>query len=51
MGSSARMIVGFEISARDLDLRGAGDLLGEEHAGHMKLIGIELYQQLLADAL
>ncbi|MBB1498757.1 helicase-related protein [Paracoccus sp. MC1862] len=46
-----RLGAGFEISARDLDLRGAGDLLGEEQAGHMKLIGIELYQQLLADAL
>ena len=42
---------GFEISARDLDLRGAGDLLGETQAGHMKLIGVDLYQQLLADAL
>ena len=46
-----RLGAGFEISARDLDLRGAGDLLGEEQAGHMKLIGIELYQRLLADAL
>jgi len=42
---------GFEISARDLDLRGAGDLLGEAQAGHMKLIGVDLYQQLLAKAL
>jgi len=46
-----RLGAGFEISARDLDLRGAGDLLGEEQAGHMKLIGVELYQQLLATAL
>lgn len=42
---------GFAISARDLDLRGAGDLLGEEQAGHMKLIGVELYQHMLAHAL
>ncbi|ARJ69093.1 TRCF domain-containing protein [Paracoccus contaminans] len=42
---------GFEISARDLDLRGAGDLLGAEQAGHMKMIGIDLYQQLLSDAI
>ncbi|MRX52227.1 DEAD/DEAH box helicase [Paracoccus sp. S-4012] len=46
-----RLGAGFEISARDLDLRGAGDLLGESQAGHMKLIGVELYQRLLADAL
>lgn len=38
---------GFAVSARDLDLRGAGDLLGEEQAGHMKLVGLGLYQHLL----
>jgi transcription-repair coupling factor (superfamily II helicase) len=42
-----RLGAGFAISARDLDQRGAGDLLGEEQAGHVKLIGIELYQHLL----
>lgn len=42
---------GFDISARDLDLRGAGDLLGENQAGHIKLIGIDLYQHLLGSAL
>jgi transcription-repair coupling factor (superfamily II helicase) len=42
---------GFAISARDLDLRGAGELLGEEQAGHMKLIGIGLYQHLLEQAI
>ena len=42
---------GFAISARDLDLRGAGDLLGEQQAGHMKLIGLGLYQHLLGQAL
>ena len=42
---------GFAISARDLDMRGAGDLVGEEQAGHMKLIGIDLYQHLLGHAL
>jgi transcription-repair coupling factor (superfamily II helicase) len=42
---------GFAISARDLDLRGAGELLGEEQAGHMKLIGLGLYQHLLGQAL
>jgi transcription-repair coupling factor (superfamily II helicase) len=42
---------GFAISARDLDLRGAGELLGDEQAGHMKLIGLGLYQHLLEQAL
>jgi transcription-repair coupling factor (superfamily II helicase) len=42
---------GFAISARDLDMRGAGDLVGEEQAGHMKLIGTALYQHLLGHAL
>ncbi|MFS0771998.1 helicase-related protein [Sphingomonas sp. 1P08PE] len=46
-----RLGAGFAISARDLDLRGAGDLIGEEQAGHMKLIGIDLYQYLLSQAL
>ena len=46
-----RLGAGFAIAARDLDLRGAGDLLGEEQAGHMKLIGIDLYQHLLGHAL
>ena len=42
---------GFQIGARDLDLRGAGDLVGEEQAGHMKLVGVDLYQHLFALAL
>jgi transcription-repair coupling factor (superfamily II helicase) len=46
-----RLGAGFAISARDLDLRGAGDLIGEEQAGHIKLVGVELYQDLLQRAL
>jgi transcription-repair coupling factor (superfamily II helicase) len=46
-----RLGAGFEISARDLDMRGAGDLLGEAQAGHMKMIGIDLYQYFLEAAL
>ncbi|MDO7841947.1 helicase-related protein [Sphingomonas immobilis] len=45
-----RLGAGFEISARDLDMRGAGDLLGDTQAGHIKLIGIDLYQHLLGAA-
>lgn len=46
-----RLGAGFDISAQDLDMRGAGDLLGETQAGHMKLIGVDLYQHLLSCAL
>ena len=46
-----RLGAGFAISARDLDMRGAGDLLGEDQAGHAKLIGVELYQHLMERAI
>jgi transcription-repair coupling factor (superfamily II helicase) len=46
-----RLGAGFAISARDLDQRGAGDLLGEDQAGHVKLIGAGLYRHLLERAL
>lgn len=46
-----RLGAGFAISARDLDLRGGGDLIGEEQAGHVRLIGSALYQRVLARAL
>ncbi|MFB0488090.1 transcription-repair coupling factor (superfamily II helicase) [Methylobacterium sp. OAE515] len=42
-----RLGAGFAVSARDLDLRGAGDLVGEDQAGHAKLVGLGLYQHLL----
>ena len=45
-----RLGAGFAISARDLDIRGAGDLVGDAQSGHMKLIGIDLYQHLLERA-
>jgi transcription-repair coupling factor (superfamily II helicase) len=45
-----RLGAGFHIAGRDLDMRGAGDLLGEAQAGHMKLIGVDLYQHLLESA-
>lgn len=46
-----RLGAGFAISARDLDLRGGGDLLGDSQTGHMKLVGVELYQHMLEAAL
>ena len=41
---------GFEIASHDMDLRGGGNLLGEEQSGHVKEIGIELYQKMLEEA-
>ncbi len=41
---------GFKIAMRDLELRGAGNLLGDEQSGHVAAIGFELYCQMLADA-
>ena len=41
---------GFTLASHDLDIRGAGNLLGEEQSGHIKEVGIELYQQLLEEA-
>ena len=46
-----RLGAGFAISARDLDMRGAGDLLSDEQTGHVKLIGVDLYQHLLEAAI
>jgi transcription-repair coupling factor (superfamily II helicase) len=46
-----RLGSGFALSGRDLDLRGAGDLVGEEQAGHLKLIGLGLYQHLMSLAI
>ena len=38
---------GFAVSSYDMDIRGFGNLLGEEQSGHIKEIGVELYQQML----
>ncbi len=41
---------GFQLASYDLDIRGAGNLLGEEQSGHIREVGVELYQQMLEDA-
>jgi transcription-repair coupling factor (superfamily II helicase) len=41
---------GFQLASHDLDIRGAGNLLGEEQSGHIREVGIELYQRLLEEA-
>jgi len=41
---------GFSLASHDLDIRGAGNLLGDEQSGHIKEVGVELYQHLLEEA-
>ena len=41
---------GFMLASHDLDLRGAGNLLGDEQSGHIKEVGYELYQKMLEEA-
>jgi transcription-repair coupling factor (superfamily II helicase) len=41
---------GFTLASHDLDIRGAGNLLGEEQSGQVREVGVELYQQLLEEA-
>ncbi len=41
---------GFSLASHDLDIRGAGNLLGEEQSGQVREVGVELYQQLLEEA-
>jgi transcription-repair coupling factor (superfamily II helicase) len=41
---------GFQLASHDLDIRGAGNLLGEEQSGQIKEVGFELYQQMLEEA-
>jgi len=42
---------GFQLAAHDLDIRGAGNLLGDEQSGHIKEVGYELYQAMLEEAI
>ena len=41
---------GFTLASHDMDIRGFGNLVGEEQSGHIKEVGIELYQQMLEEA-
>ena len=42
---------GFTLASHDLDLRGAGNLLGDEQSGHIREVGFELYQSMLEEAI
>jgi transcription-repair coupling factor (superfamily II helicase) len=41
---------GFQLASHDLDIRGAGNLLGDQQSGHIKEVGFELYQDMLEEA-
>ncbi|NBZ86104.1 transcription-repair coupling factor [Stagnihabitans tardus] len=51
LGSLDTLGAGFNLASHDLDLRGAGNLLGEEQSGHIKEVGYELYQQMLEETI
>ena len=51
LGSIDSLGAGFQLASQDLDIRGAGNLLGEEQSGQIREVGFELYQSMLADAI
>ena len=50
IGRFAELGSGFELALRDLEIRGAGSILGETQAGHIAAVGFDLYVELVADA-
>ena len=51
MQALATLGAGFSIASHDLDIRGAGNLLGDEQTGHIKEVGVELYQHMLEETI
>ncbi|OWY18428.1 transcription-repair coupling factor [Thioclava sp. JM3] len=51
LGSLDSLGAGFNLASQDLDLRGAGNLLGEEQSGHIREVGYELYQSMLEETI
>ena len=51
LGSLDTLGAGFTLASQDLDIRGAGNLIGEEQSGQMREVGYELYQQMLEEAI
>lgn len=51
IGSLDTLGAGFALASQDMDIRGAGNLLGEEQSGQMRDVGFELYQSMLEDAI
>ena len=51
LGSIDSLGAGFTLASQDLDIRGAGNLLGEEQSGQVREVGFELYQEMLQEAI
>ncbi|MEM7722015.1 MAG: transcription-repair coupling factor [Pseudomonadota bacterium] len=51
LGSLDSLGAGFTIASQDLDIRGAGNIVGEEQSGHVREVGFELYQAMLEEAI
>ncbi len=51
LGSLDTLGAGFTLASQDLDIRGAGNLVGEEQSGHIREVGYELYQSMLEEAI
>ncbi|MGZ8346932.1 MAG: TRCF domain-containing protein, partial [Allosphingosinicella sp.] len=51
LASLENLGAGFELATHDLDIRGAGNLLGDEQSGHIREVGFELYQSMLEEAI
>jgi transcription-repair coupling factor (superfamily II helicase) len=51
LGDLDSLGAGFQLASHDLDIRGAGNLLGDEQSGHVREVGFELYQSMLEDAI
>ena len=51
LGSLDTLGAGFTLASQDLDIRGAGNLVGEEQSGHVREVGYELYQSMLEEAI
>jgi len=51
LGDLDTLGAGFQLASHDLDIRGAGNLVGDEQSGHIREVGFELYQSMLEDAI
>ena len=51
LGDLDSLGAGFQLASHDLDIRGAGNLLGDDQSGHIREVGFELYQSMLEDAI
>ena len=51
LGSLDSLGAGFTLASQDLDIRGAGNILGDQQSGHVREVGFELYQEMLEEAI